>query len=104
MAAISEATLMLVGGLMDPLRLRVLLALEDRPSTPTQLAKALDVPYDKVNWAVKQLVKGGLVELRSVEPAASGMVMQKVYAARHRGWAALVPVLDAIAASVAPAP
>ena len=33
MAAISNGTLGLVGGLMDPLRLRVLLALEDRPST-----------------------------------------------------------------------
>jgi hypothetical protein len=101
MAAISEATLGLAGGLMDPLRLRVLLALEDRPSTATQLSKALDAPYDKVNWAVKQLVKNDLAELRAIEPAASGMVMQKVYAARHRGWAALVPVLDAIARSAA---
>jgi DNA-binding transcriptional ArsR family regulator len=104
MAAISESTLGLAGGLMDPLRLRVLLALEDRPSTATQLSKALDAPYDKVNWAVKQLVKGGLADLRAIEPAAGGMVMQKVYEARHRGWAALVPVLDAIAASSVPAP
>jgi DNA-binding transcriptional ArsR family regulator len=99
MAAISDRTLRLAGGLMDPLRLRVLLALEVRESTATQLSKALDVPYDRVNWAVKQLVKAGLVELRAIEPAASGMVMQKVYVARHRGWAALVPVLDAIAES-----
>jgi DNA-binding transcriptional ArsR family regulator len=104
MAAISQRTLDLAGGLMDPLRLRVLIALDGRPSTATQLSKALDVPYDKVNWAVKQLVKGGLAELRSVEPAASGMVMQKVYEARHRGWAALVPVLDAIAANAVVAP
>ncbi|WCB92524.1 hypothetical protein DSM104299_01220 [Baekduia alba] len=104
MAAIAQKTLELAGGLMDPLRLRVLLALDDRPSTATQLSKALDAPYDKVNWAVKQLVKGGLVELKVVEPAASGMVMQKVYAARHRGWAALVPVLDAIVASRATEP
>ncbi|HEY6758195.1 MAG TPA: helix-turn-helix domain-containing protein [Baekduia sp.] len=102
MAAISDRALRLAGGLMDPLRLRVLLALEVRASTATQLSKALDVPYDRVNWAVKQLVKVDLVELRAIEPAASGMVMQKVYVARHRGWAALVPVLDAIAASAAP--
>jgi DNA-binding transcriptional ArsR family regulator len=99
MAAISQRTLDLASGLMDPLRLRVLLALEDRPSTATQLSRALDAPYDKVNWAVKQLVKGGLAELRAVEPGASGMVMQKVYAARHHGWAALVPILESIATS-----
>ena len=104
MAAISTSTLGLAGGLMDPLRLRVLLALEDRHATATQLSRALDVPYDKVNWAVKQLVKRGLVELVTIEPASTGMVMQKVYAARHRGWAALVPVLDAIAASAEPRP
>src|ERR1700754_1198188 len=99
MAAISQRTMDLASGLMDPLRLRVLIALEDRPSTATQLSRALDAPYDKVNWAVKQLVKGDLAELRAVEPGASGMVMQKVYAARHRGWAALVPVLETIARS-----
>lgn len=102
MTAPSDAALQVAGGLMDPLRLCVLLALEARPSTATQLAKALAVPYDKVHWAVKQLERGGLAELRAIEPAARGTVLQKVYAARHRGWAELLPVLDAIAASVSP--
>jgi DNA-binding transcriptional ArsR family regulator len=96
---LSESTLGLVGGLTDPVRLRVLLALEEEPRTATQLARALDVPYDKVNWIVKRLEKAGLADLRSVEPAAGGMVMQKVYAARHRGWAELVPLFEAIAGS-----
>lgn len=99
MARLTHDALRLVSPIMDPLRLRVLLILEEQPATATQLARSLGEPYDKVNWALKQLAKGGLAELRSVEPAASGMVMQKVYGVRHRGWARLLPVLEAIVVS-----
>lgn len=83
--------------LKDPLRLRILIALEQQPRSATELARDLTMPYDKVNWAMRALAHGGLTELRSAEPGPSGQTIQKVYGARHCGWAGLPPVLDAIA-------
>jgi DNA-binding transcriptional ArsR family regulator len=85
--------------LKDPIRLTILIELERQPRSAAELARDLDLPYDKVNWAMRSLAQGGLAELRSAEPGPSGQTIQKVYAARHSGWAALPPVLDAIAAS-----
>jgi len=83
--------------LKDPLRLKILLALEQRPRTAAQLSRDLTLPYDKVNWAMRSLADGGLAELHSAEPGPTGQTIQKVYGARHSGWERLVPVLDAIA-------
>jgi DNA-binding transcriptional ArsR family regulator len=85
--------------LKDPLRLRILLALEDRPRSAAELARDLELPYDKVNWAVKALAHGRLAALERSEPAPNGQTIQKVYAVRHQGWASLVPALEAIAAT-----
>lgn len=85
--------------LKDPLRLKILLALEHRPRSAAELSRDLQLPYDKVNWAMKSLADGDLAELRSAEPGPTGQTIQKVYGARHSGWARLVPVLDAIAAT-----
>jgi DNA-binding transcriptional ArsR family regulator len=89
----------LLSVLKDPLRLTILIALEQRPRSATELARDLRMPYDKVNWAVRSLARGGLADLRSAEPGPSGQTIQKVYSARHSGWAALLPVLDAIAST-----
>jgi DNA-binding transcriptional ArsR family regulator len=83
--------------LKDPLRLKILLALEQRPRSAAQLSRDLTLPYDKVNWAMKSLADGGLAELRSAEPGPTGQTIQKVYGTRHSGWERLIPVLDAIA-------
>jgi DNA-binding transcriptional ArsR family regulator len=85
--------------LKDPLRLRILLALEQHPRSAAQLSRDLELPYDKVNWAMKSLADGGLADLRSTEPGPTGQTIQKVYGSRHSGWAGLIPVLDAIAAT-----
>jgi DNA-binding transcriptional ArsR family regulator len=85
--------------LKDPLRLKILLALEQQPRSAAELSRDLELPYDKVNWAVKSLADGRLAELRSAEPGPSGQTIQKVYGTRHSGWARLVPVLDSIAAT-----
>ena len=85
--------------LKDPLRLRILLALEESPRSAAELARDLDTAYDKVNWAVKSLAHGGLAELRSAEPGPSGQTIQKVYGTRHSGWAELLPVLESIAST-----
>lgn len=85
--------------LKDPLRLKILIELERRPRSPTELARDMGLPYDKVNWAMRSLAQGGLADLQSAAPGPSGQTIQKVYAARHTGWTALLPVLDAIAAT-----
>lgn len=85
--------------LKDPLRLKILMELERRPRSATELARDMELPYDKVNWAVRSLAQGGLTHLQSADPGPSGQTIQKVYAARHTGWADLLPVLDAIAAT-----
>src|SRR4051812_25691821 len=87
--------------LKDPLRLRILLALEERPRSSAQLARDLDLKYDKVNWAMKSLARGRLTVVERSEPAPSGQTMQKIYGPRHRGWATLLPVLDSIAETAA---
>lgn len=96
---ISARSAHLLTVLKDPLRLRLLMALEAIPRSAAQLARDLELPYDKVNWALKSLADGGLADLRSTEPGPTGQTIQKVYGARHSGWAALVPALDAIAAT-----
>jgi DNA-binding transcriptional ArsR family regulator len=88
--------------LKDPLRLRILLALEERPRSAAELGRDLALPYDKVNWAVKALAHGRLAEMERAEPAPNGQTIQKVYAARHSGWAGLVPALEAIAETAEP--
>jgi DNA-binding transcriptional ArsR family regulator len=96
---ISARSAHLLTVLKDPLRLRILLALEERPRSSAQLARDLGLPYDKVNWAMKSLARGQLTEVARSEPAPSGQTIQKIYAARHRGWATLLPALDTIAAT-----
>jgi DNA-binding transcriptional ArsR family regulator len=96
---ISTQSAHLLTVLKDPLRLRILLALEENPRSAAQLARDLDLPYFQVNWAMKSLAFGGLAELTRTEPGPSGQTIQKVYAARHSGWRRLLPVLDAIAAT-----
>ena len=85
--------------LKDPLRLRILMALEHEPRSAAELARDLELPYDKVNWAMKSLAHGRLTELCRSEPGPTGQTIQKVYSARHSGWSSLLPVLDAIAAT-----
>jgi DNA-binding IclR family transcriptional regulator len=83
--------------LKDPLRLRILLALEQRPRSSAELARELELPYDKVNWAMKALARGRLAQLERAEPAPNGQTIQKVYGPRHQGWETLVPALERIA-------
>jgi DNA-binding transcriptional ArsR family regulator len=85
--------------LKDPIRLTILMELEHRPRSAAEMARDLDMAYDKVNWAMRSLASGGLAEVRSAEPGPSGQTIQKVYGTRHCGWTGLPPVLDAIAAT-----
>jgi DNA-binding transcriptional ArsR family regulator len=96
---LSPRSARLLAVLKDPVRLTILMELEQQPRSAAEMARDLGMPYDKVNWAMRSLAQGGLAEVRSAEPGPSGQTIQKVYGTRHSGWAGLPPVLDAIAAS-----
>jgi DNA-binding transcriptional ArsR family regulator len=93
----SERAARLLDGLKDSLRLRILLALEEKPRSAKALSVDLDVPYDKVNWALKTLAKADLVQIEAYERAGPRRsAVSNIFAARHAGWATLLPVLEEI--------
>jgi DNA-binding transcriptional ArsR family regulator len=93
----TEHAARLLDGLKDSLRLRILLALEAKPRSAQQLSVDLDVPYDKVNWALKTLAKAELVQIEAYERAGPRRsAVSNIFATRHAGWATLLPVLDEI--------
>ena len=96
----SEHAARLLDGLKDSLRLRILLALEARPRSAKELSTDLDVPYDKVNWALKTLEKAERSRSRHTSaPGLGGLPVSNIFAVRHAGWATLLPVLDEIAST-----
>ncbi len=96
----SEHAARLLDGLKDSLRLRILLALEEQPRSAKALSVDLDVPYDKVNWAVKTLAKAELVQIEAYERAGPRRsAVSNIFATRHAGWATLLPVLEEIEAT-----
>jgi DNA-binding transcriptional ArsR family regulator len=96
----SEHAARLLNGLKDSLRLRILLALEAEPRSAKELSIELDVPYDKVSWAVRALEKAELVHIEAYERAGPRRsAVSNVFATRHSGWTTLLPVLDEIAST-----
>jgi DNA-binding transcriptional ArsR family regulator len=96
----SEHAARLLDGLKDSLRLRILLSLEAKPRSVKQLSTDLDVPYDKMNWAVKTLAKAELIQIQAYELAGPRRsAVSTIFATRHAGWATLLPVLDEIVAT-----
>lgn len=90
----------LVAELAHPVRLPVLLALEEHPRSPSELAEALDQPFHRVNHAVRALSAAGLlVTVRRERSTSAPNVYRRVYATRHNGWARLVGVLGEVAAT-----
>jgi DNA-binding transcriptional ArsR family regulator len=91
----SDRALDLLDAVRDGLRLRILLALEQKPSSVTELARLLSVPHGKVNWAVKSLMEAGIVEVQSSRSEAKTISI--LLTTRHAGWSGLAAVLDGIA-------
>ncbi len=87
----------LFAALRHPLRLPILLALEDEPRTAAQLALALGAGADEVQYALKQLRAGGLVVAADHQPTR-GTILAAVYAPAHRGWRDLVVAAQALLA------
>jgi len=57
-----------IKALSHPLRLRILGTLEERTTSPTELAEELQVPLPNVSYHVRLLLKRGLIELAKTVP------------------------------------
>jgi DNA-binding transcriptional ArsR family regulator len=86
----------LITTVKDALRLRILIAIEARSMGAAELARVLDLPFDRVNWAVRGLAEAGLLTLDRYEPNGRGSALAKVYRTRHTGWDGLAAFLEAM--------
>lgn len=98
--AVSDKAARMLAELRHPVRLPILLALEERPRSASELADELAEPFDRVNHAMRALSAAGLIELVRHEPAeASPNLLRRVYASKYQGWPSLVRTLEAIVAT-----
>ncbi|HEU4976437.1 MAG TPA: winged helix-turn-helix domain-containing protein [Baekduia sp.] len=101
MPPVPERISVLLGHLRHPIRLPILLALEHRELSATELARELGEPFDAVNYALRHLSAAGLVELVRVEPASeTANTLRRIYRTRRTGWARVVEVLDEFSADL----
>jgi DNA-binding transcriptional ArsR family regulator len=77
------------------MRLRILLALEERARSPVELSRDLGLNYDQVNNHTRKLAEAGLIELETIDPRTLG----KTYRSCYTGWQLIV---DAVARVIAP--
>lgn len=97
---ISDQAAKMLAELRHPVRLPILLALEESPRSASELAVELGEAFDRVNHAMRALAGAGMIELVRQEPAeAAPNLLRRVYATRYRGWPALVETLEAIVAT-----
>src|ERR1044071_524259 len=90
----------LLATLREPRRLRILIALECRPRSSIDLKDDLGLSYTEISYAVKEMTKAGLLELRADVPTSRrgrGADLVKVYGTTHKGWTRMVRTLNAIA-------
>jgi DNA-binding transcriptional ArsR family regulator len=100
MATVPPSVTLLLGELAHPVRLPVLLALEERPRSPSELAEDLGEPFHRVNHAVKSLARAGLVDMVRQERSVNAPnIYRRVYASRYSGWQQLADALQRIAAT-----
>jgi DNA-binding transcriptional ArsR family regulator len=86
--------------LAHPVRLPILLVLKDRPLSASEMAEALDQPFDRVNHAMRALAAAGLiVPVRREAPANAPNLLRRVYGPNYTGWEGLVEAVEAIAAT-----
>ncbi|MGW2836238.1 ArsR/SmtB family transcription factor [Streptomyces sp. NPDC001493] len=64
--------------LADPLRIRLLEALWERPQSARELADGADLPADRLYYHLGRLERAGLIEIAEYRPLARGKV-ERVY-------------------------
>jgi DNA-binding MarR family transcriptional regulator len=77
-----------------PIRLKIMLLLQEEELGAAELVRLLGAKYDTVNHALKRLVAAGLVLHVRTESLPDTIVKRKIYRARHEGWPQLVEVMD----------
>jgi DNA-binding transcriptional ArsR family regulator len=98
--AVPDQAARMLAELRHPVRLPILLALEERPRSASELADDLGEAFDRVNHAMRALSAAGMIELVRQEPAeAAPNLLRRVYGSRYRGWHTLVETLEAIVAT-----
>jgi DNA-binding transcriptional ArsR family regulator len=98
--AVPDQAARMLAELRHPVRLPILLALEERPRSASELAEDLGEAFDRVNHAMRALAAAGLIELVRQEPAeAAPNLLRRVYGSRYSGWHTLVETLEAIVAT-----
>jgi DNA-binding transcriptional ArsR family regulator len=101
MEPVPDVVMLLLGELAHPVRLPVLLALEQRPRSPSELAEDLGEPFHRVNHAVKALARAGLLEMVRQERSVNAPnIYRRVYRSRYSGWPELADALGRIAATI----
>jgi DNA-binding transcriptional ArsR family regulator len=92
---ISPDVLELIKQVKHPVRLPILLALGEGDASATELARRLDVPFDKVNHALRELTAAGYVQLTHTEQIAGSNLSRRIYHGTRQGWPYLVACLEA---------
>ena len=99
-SGISDQAVHVLAELRHPVRLPILLALEERPRSPSEMADDLGEAFDRVNYAMRALAAAGLIEpVREERAGSAPNLLRRVYGSRYRGWPALVATLEAIVAT-----
>ena len=81
-----------------PVRLRILLALEEREQSTAELAELLGVTFFSAVNAVNKLLRADLIVVVRTEQAADhASTMRRVYANRHTGWAKVGEAFEGVA-------
>jgi DNA-binding MarR family transcriptional regulator len=84
-----------------PVRLRILLALEEREQSTAELAELLGVTFFSAVNAVNKLLRADLVMVVRIEQAAEhAATMRRVYANRHQGWSGVRDAFEEVANTV----
>jgi DNA-binding transcriptional ArsR family regulator len=95
----------LLAAIREPLRLEILLSLEQRPGSAADLEDELGADYAKVSYAFRELLRAGLIERRpdaaqrEPAPTGRGRDLVKIYGTRHTGWPNVLQSLADVAAT-----
>lgn len=99
-SGISDQAVHILAELRHPVRLPILLALEERPRSPSEMAEDLGEAFDRVNHAMRAMAAAGLIEpVRQERAGSTPNLLRRVYGTCYRGWPALVTTLEAIVAT-----
>ena len=80
-----QEVLDLLAAVRHPLRLPILLVLEQRPCTAAELGAVLEVGGDDIQYALRQLRAARLIETLG-ERKTRGTIPATIYGPAHAGW------------------